>query len=515
MSPTGRSFSWPPSIDAVWLLMPLFVVCVRTLIQPIPPEDYWWHLVMGRLIEHTGSIPDSNLFLYTMAVDHPFHDQPWLAQWVMFRTVDGFGHIGAVALHAALLLGTWSALVFATARRGANPIILGIAAAAAHYMSAGTLTPRTQMFAYPCFIALLLVVVAYARAPSKRRARAMWIVTAVATVIWANVHGTFVFAPVIVGVVAAGGLIERWRRQEHVDRTQLAVWAVTLAIAGGSMFATPHGVENISYIIEIFGATKGAGPTVVEWAPPGLDPSGIAFYLALIAGAALVVRRRGEVTVWEIGLLVVFAIPAVTSVRAIIWWALPAVVVLVPHASASWPPPRRDPSTREGIVNTALLGALVVVAVGCWPGMPLFRAIDPAALFGEGRLGEYGDAAVLSTANPVALVPVIPRAAEARIFHYQGAAGFLEWSLTTASSPAPVAFVDQRLELVEPRLWDEYFDVSRVRSGWRDVVKRYEIDTYLIRADEQELLWRELLADPRTSLLREHEGWGLFVTRER
>ena len=220
MTASDRSpFRWPPSIDAVWIAMPLFVVAVRTLLQPIPPEDYWWHLAMGRLIDG-GALPTTNMFLYTLPVDAPFYDQPWLAQWVMYLVARGGGHVATVGLHTALLVGTWSYLVRHALTRGAIPIVVGIAAALAHYVAASTLVPRTQMFAYPCFVAVVVVLLASADGRCGR-AR-LWVTVGVATLVWANVHGSFVLAPILVAAVMGGAILEGVRRRFRPDERRSA-----------------------------------------------------------------------------------------------------------------------------------------------------------------------------------------------------------------------------------------------------------------------------------------------------
>ncbi len=97
-----RSFA--TTLLPIWLLLPLVGVIIAATLEPIPPHDYWWHLVMGREIASTGVVPSSNLFLYTLPQSLPFVDQPWLAQWILYQVHHVAGYAGGVLLRNFLVL---------------------------------------------------------------------------------------------------------------------------------------------------------------------------------------------------------------------------------------------------------------------------------------------------------------------------------------------------------------------------------------------------------------------------
>ncbi len=77
-------FAWPLSLDAVWLISPVFLVAAAAVLSPVWPHDYFWPLVQGRACVQLGAIPTENAFLFTLPAEAPFFDQPWLAQLAMF-----------------------------------------------------------------------------------------------------------------------------------------------------------------------------------------------------------------------------------------------------------------------------------------------------------------------------------------------------------------------------------------------------------------------------------------------
>lgn len=514
--PNSHPLRWPLSIDAVWLAMPLFVVAIRTLLQPIPMEDYWWHLVMGRLIDAHGTVPSTNIFLYTLATDAPFYNQPWLAQWIMYLIVEHLGHVAMVIVHTMLLVTTWAGLVTLTLRRGASCVAVGVAASLAYYISASTLMPRTQMFAYPLFVALLTVLLALAQGEHSGRWRAgALVVLGVVTAFWANVHGTFVLAPLLTVGVALGWVAEEQRRGRTLDRSMRQLWVAAVAVVVLAMMVSPGGVANFLYPFDILFATKGNTAAVLEWAAPSLSSvPGFFFYAALVGSGAVLWRRREFVTLPELALLAPTTLIALGSMRGILWWSLATVVIVVPHVTALREHTVRDrPGRGERFVNAGLLATLTTLVLLALPGAPLFRAVNPASLFGDGRLGEEGELAVLSELHPAGLTQHL-REVEGRIYHHQALGGFLEWTLTTADDPRPVAFVDQRLELVPDKLWDDYFAIGATYGDWRELLAEHRVGAFVVGTPEHAPLSDWLATSPDHELVAQDRMWRLYIARD-
>jgi hypothetical protein len=82
-----------PSLIHVWIAALFTAILLRTFLMPVPPNDVWWQLAMGRLIVKTGAIPTYDVFSFTQA-GQPYYDQPWLAQVLMY----GLHRMGGVPL---------------------------------------------------------------------------------------------------------------------------------------------------------------------------------------------------------------------------------------------------------------------------------------------------------------------------------------------------------------------------------------------------------------------------------
>jgi len=140
-----RSFA--TTLLPIWFLLPLVGVIIAATLEPIPPHDYWWHLVMGREIASTGVVPSSNLFLYTLPQSLPFVDQPWLAQWILYQVHGAAGYAGGVLLRNFLVVMSWGVALHAMWKRAPNPMVVGATALVLILLTVPVLTVRTRIFA--------------------------------------------------------------------------------------------------------------------------------------------------------------------------------------------------------------------------------------------------------------------------------------------------------------------------------------------------------------------------------
>jgi hypothetical protein len=502
VAPSGRAglavwFKPPLGIEAVWLAAAPFVLAVAALLSPIRPFDYFWSLVQGRAIVQLGRIPTENLFLHTVPVHAPFIEQPWLAQLAMFGAFRLGGHSANLLLLAGLLALAMAIALDTALRLGGKPRTVAVVALAVSPLLVLGSGVRTQMFAYPCFA--LILRWSLLRAPG-RSLRAI-VPSLVVSALWANLHGSFVLAPVIVALAAAGRFLA-------ADRSQRDRWA-TLARGGRDAFlvglaalANPHGARIYSYAAGLAGAVRVAGVSDVgEWLAPSMrEPLGIAFYvLAVLGGLAAVLGRRRVVLAALVPHLGFVALSC-ASQRFLSWWALSAIVAFARIRGSDGPVAvRQGPSWP----NVALLGLLLSLVLASFPGAPLF---ERAAL--RSHLA-YPDARALGVESPVRLAQGLAQGYPGKLFHVQAVGGLLEWTLA-ADAPKPVAFVDQRFELTPAGVWQDYFAICNARGDWRGLLASYGVGTILIDAKEASPLLGALAADPAWRPMGEELAYHLF-----
>lgn len=494
-----QRFAWPLGVDAVWLASPLFVLALAAIFSPIRPFDYFWALVQGRACVQLGRIPTENAFLYTLPAGAPFFDQPWLSQLAMFWVYRTGGH-AANLLVLALCLGLSFALLIDTALRlGGDARVVALVALLAVPLVVLGAGVRTQMFAYPCF-AILLRQAALSGPEVKLRSL---LVSVLVAAFWANVHGSFVLAPLLLAAPVAAALVDLVRKRGSL-RSALNRSLACLAAAIGTCL-NPSGPWVYVYVARLGRSMRVAsGTDVAEWRALSLstDPGLLFAALALASLGPLLVFRQNSRPALTL-LFLSFGVLSLSSQRFVCWWALAAIVTvgpLIQHAGPS--APRGKP-----VLNALLVAFFGGTLLTASPGMPLFESVVRA------RQAASPDMRVFGRETPVHLVDLLALGEyPGRLFHNQAIGGLLEWALAR-DAPKAVAFVDQRFELIPAPVWRDYFAISEAHSGYERLLERYGVGTLLIHDQQDAPLVKALSADPAYTLVARERGYSLFMRR--
>lgn len=492
-------FRWPLGLDAVWLASPLFVIALSALLSPIRPFDYFWALVQGRACVQLGHVPTSNLFLFTLPPTEPFFNQPWLAQLAMFAAYSCCGHSANLWLLAALSVLAFALVLDAALRKGATPSRVAlIALLAASFVAAGS-GARTQMFAYPCFAYFIRLITLRQETYGARSLIGAGSVAA----LWANVHGSFVLLPLILGVPVLARVFEARFSSDHARAFRGSLRLLIAASLG--TLVNPRGPLVYAYVLHYGSAVQATGTTdVTEWqAPSWTSPLGAALVASFAASTLVLVFRRRAARLDEGVLLLLFGALSLTSQRFLCWWALTAVASMSPLLGTS----SRDPEQRGApLANVGLLLSMAITVLLCLPGAPLFERVA------RDQRVQHRGARALGVETPIAIGKTLARDFRGRLFHDQALGGFVEWVLAE-SAPKPVAFVDQRFELTPAELWRDYFAVYEAQKGWREVLARYSIDGLLLHEERAAELVRALAREPEWRLDAREAGYRLYTRR--
>lgn len=373
-SPTGAGVlaplrAWPAATLAAIQRQALFTVAVCTVITlsllGIPDhlgQDGWLALAAGRDIAAHG-IPYHDYFTH-MAYGVRWIDQQWLAQWIMYALAR-LGGLQLLCVAYVLITGAAFAGAIAAARRlgGEALHVLMLAPVGAFFYLATAVSIRTQGFAYLLFVATLWLLAADARGAAPRR-RIYWV--APILVLWANLHGSATLGAGLVGLYGLTLLVKAVRARGLRGLAYARGWSL-VALAPLALLATPYGTQIIHYYrTTLFNSQF--GKLVTEWRPassvPALAiPLGIAFVAACVVLLRAQLRARRDhaagLRAFDVAVLVVLAIGAVTAVRNITWFGL-ALMVLLPGAITQMRG-GRPASLRSAPINRLL--ALTMVAV--------------------------------------------------------------------------------------------------------------------------------------------------------
>ena len=280
----------------------LFVLALLpwTLVQ-----DSWLTFVSGREIVHHGLPWHDHLAFWTHGAT--WIDQQWLAQLVFY----GLAVVGGVKLallfNAALLVGTMALAMWFARRAGASQEAVFMGAVAGAWLAPWGLQMRAQSLAAPLFVAVLGLLAADARAPSRR---IFWVFPLL--LLWANVHGTVALGAAL---VALRGALGPWRSR-----------GVLLA-APLCLFASPYGPALAGYYRHML-VNPAMSRLVTEWKPSAPGALTAPFYIAAFAAVWLLGRRAGRTTWFERLALAGTLVAALSAMRSIVWFGLACVVIL-------------------------------------------------------------------------------------------------------------------------------------------------------------------------------------------
>lgn len=457
-----------------WLQREAFPVAVgalygTALLLLIPGEllqDGWSTLVAGREIDRHG-LPHHET-LTVMAHGARWIDQQWLAQLTFFELFRAGGYRLILIGHVLLIASAFALALVVARRRGASPLSVFVVGGLCFFVAPWGWQLRAQSFAPLLFVAVLSLLVADERSPSRRVLAVLPLL-----VLWANLHGSVLLGAALVSLYGLVSLVRGGSR-----RRGLALFG----LAPLTLLCTPYGLSMVPYYRQIV-LDSDFSRYVVEWGPPTPAPATALFYL-LAFGAVWCIARWGRRlgTFEQLALLVTLA-AALSATRNIVWFGLTALVVLPLAldevcARASG---RAHPAARTGFSLAALAALLAAGA---------FVLSQPAGWYTRA----WPDRAAARVASA-------SRDPSVRVFASERYADWLLWRAPELSGR--VAF-DIRFELesrTQLRLLIDYF--SQRGPDWTKAARGYDV-IVLDRARHEHV---------RTSLVSSHGVWQTYVDR--
>lgn len=445
-SPSSRSY------DFLWLSLALLFLLPIAFFLSITPHDYWFYVRIGRDILESGYIPRADSFSYTFP-GRPIFYQPWLSA-VIFWLMHAAGGATLTFLVRGLCIGIaygWIWALMRTAGTGAKlatmlTILLGLS-------SSMNWSVRPQMFAFPLFVAMLWVLWHW----QNGRAKAMWILP-LATLLWANLHGSFVLAFFLMGsalLLGAG------------DRKQLTIWL------GLSLLATlvnPRGIFVWQFVSDML-TSPSDQLFATEWRPPvnaGWQMNiFFAWLLLFIPLAALSPRRLSALEwIWFLG----FGWLALSGLRYVIWFMFIMVLFSGPMLTELL-----RPFTRETTVNSnsrfnyALGAMMLLLPLMMLPGLRESWWEDSPPLYHE------------------ATTPIV--ATEWLTAHGDLPGPFFAeytfGSYLTFALPARLLWIDNRFNAYPPEHWEKYQTISSAKPGWDELLDQDNVNLLMLSLSSQ------------------------------
>jgi hypothetical protein len=241
--------------------------------------DLYWHIVAGRWMFLHLSIPTADPFSYTMP-GAPWIAHEWLAE-TLYTAAYSLGGWSAVVGLAAAAFAAALAILARYLLRHLEPLYALVLTSMAFSLASPHLLARPHTLAAPL---LVYWTVALLRARESNRAPPLWV--ALLMVLWANLHGSFVFGLLLGGAFCAEAVLaaEGSAARRHAARQ----WSAFLLAALLASMVNPHGPHSLLFAYDL--NQMNFISRISEWRPANFDRVR-PFEIWLLIGAVALLTR--------------------------------------------------------------------------------------------------------------------------------------------------------------------------------------------------------------------------------
>ena len=444
------------SYDFLWLSVALLFLLPIAFFLSITPHDYWWYVRIGKDIIESGAVPTIDTLSYTYP-GRPIYYQPWLSAVIFWLAHDAGGATLTYLLKGIAIASAYSFIWLLARVAGTDPKLATLLIIILGFSSSMNWSMRPQIFAYPLFAITLWVLWHW----QNGRDKLLWILP-IANLLWANLHGSFVLAFVLMGSALLFGA---------GDRKKLSIW---LGISLMATFINPRGIFVWQFVSDML-TSPSDQLYATEWQPPvnaGWQMNIFFGWLLLFIPLAAFSSRRLSLLewIWFLG----FGWLALSGLRYVIWFMFILAVLsgtLLADLLKSFPQ-KSLPANSNPAFNFILSGLMLLLPLMMLPGIreswwkesppPYHEATTPIAA--TQWLSEHGD---------------LP----GPLFAEYTFSSYLSFAL-----PSRLLWIDNRFNAYPPEHWSKYQTISFASPQWESLLDKDNINLLLLSLHSQPIL---------------------------
>jgi hypothetical protein len=447
--------------------------------------DVWWHIKDGETILSTRHWPTADPYSFTV-LGFPWIAFEWLGDVLLATALRLDGVIGLelllLAMGAAILLALYA---YGTVRTGNSK---------AGFATAALLTPlaliqfnmRPQMIGYVFLILTLIILTRFRQG----KAATLWLLPPL-MMVWINTHASWVigmgavFTYWMAGLFAfkVGGIeAKKWSTTE---RKQIS-FAFLLSLV--LLNVNPYGTTLVAFPLHIQAGYPVSYANILEWFPMPFNQMGGKIFLVFVLGfIASQVAYRFTWRLEELGLCLFGIATACIHFRFLLLF-VPFFTPILAGMFARWLP-RYSREKDNFILNGALIAGMILFVLYYFPT--------------RANLDKR-----IADSFPVHAISYIQQhPTPRRMFDSYGFGGYLVWS-------GQRVFIDGRSELYEDGgVLSDYFQLTLLKPGGLDILRRYQIESCLLKPDEPLAVvlaalpdWQKVYSDTTSALFVRRSG---------
>jgi hypothetical protein len=441
--------------SALWFAIIALEIAVLAPLR-IVEADIWFHLRNAQELLTNHSFLRTDLYTFTSA-GAPLLNHEWLSELPYYLGFRTWGLSGLVVVYLVLLWLIFAGVYYLTLRRGANYGDAALVTMAGVALGSYDFAPRMLHFGWLCLILMLLVLEYF-----QRTSKGLWLLPPLFA-LWINLHGSWVFGLVVVGIYVISGLVEgQWGVVVAERWSPIQLKKLLLSFVGSvvALLVNPYGYKLPGYPFDLLFRQKMNLDNMGEWRSvdfhTGWGKLALIMILALL-GASWFSRKP-----WKLRdiLLTAFAVWAsLNHLRFLLFAAIILVPILAPRLSL-FPP--YDADKDKPWLNLAITAAIVAIIIASFPrSIPLQEHID--SLFPRDAVGFMQQKQI-----------------KGRLFNWYDFGGYIEFY-----APAIKTFCDGRTDIfVYNGVLEDYIKINSFERPL-ELLDKYDIDYVLFPVDHR------------------------------
>lgn len=459
--------------------------------------DTGWHIVTGRMIIDTLTIPFADPYSHTMP-GTPWTAHEWLAE-VIFAGLDRLGGLNAVVVFTASIICLTVLLLYLfMVRRGVSPIIAAVLTALGALASALHWLARPHAFSFLFTFAFIAALEIY-----QREGRDRLLLLPVLMAVWVNLHAGYILGIMLLMIYVAGN-VAGWLWGSDRDRslTMAKRLGLITALTVVATFLNPHGPKILYFPFHLVGREY-IMDNILEWLSPNFHTDK-AFEMVLLYMFVVFALSRKRPDIFE-------GLAALMMVHMSLYSAryIPLLVIIVlPMAAVRTGGVLSDVTSYFGrhnivvrvrdrltAISTNIAAQEAVFNRHIWPvvavAVAMYIAANGGALNGRMLMDYRHDPKIFPVdAVEFALAEDIP----GRMFNNDGWGGYIIYG----TYPRFKVFFDGRSDMYGVDFLKEYAEAARAKPDYEKVLDKYGVGWVMFNANS-----------PLCQLLACSDGWRL------
>ncbi len=433
----------------------LGIILIIAFLLPLAPSDYWTYLRIGEEIIHTGALPTTEFMTYTSG-GQPAVYSYWLASLIFFGVYQ-LGGLPMTVFLGGLFIALFYALVWMCLRElEISPVASGLILLIIALLGSNNWSVRPQIFVFPLFALSLWVLIRW----HARNNRGLWLLPLI-SILWANLHGSFILLFVLLGTALIFGRgSRRWL-------------ALILGFCLAATFVNPYGVDlwmNASGMVGNDIISKFS----YEWQPPENRGWQMNLFFGSLLVMALVTAFSKIKTnllwwIWFLG----FGWMALSGMRYVIWFSVIEMLLLA-QLAAPWLGQTLDrrPVFQNKVFNL-VLGIVVLL-------IPLFTLPSIRQQWWQQAPENISDTTPVQAVEWLAQRPEL----EGEMWANWEASIYMTYAL-----PGRKMWITNRIEDFTETQLIENTRLMRAADDWQAILDKYVVNLLLLdRVYDEELI---------------------------